>query len=142
MIMKQTAKISILAAPFLLLTVTLLAMFWPVRVSLVLSGHPLARVVSKRQLDVFQYVPIDSMRATAIVFNDERAIGWIYQPMMGYARFVPFIGKPGFDANTSSSANVFVLLPICFWLAVLWCIAQSVVLGCCGLIRAWRSRHS
>jgi hypothetical protein len=62
-----------------------------------LHGRPFARVMPKEKLDIFQFVSTDNLRSRAIVFSDETPIGWIYQPLSGFARFVPFYGRPNFQ---------------------------------------------
>jgi len=68
-----------------------------VRLSLISQGHPFAHIVPKSRLNIFDYVPIDNFRNAGIVFadgSDKKAIGWVYQPMSGFARFVPFSTTP------------------------------------------------
>jgi len=62
-----------------------------------MHGRPFARVVPKEKLDVLQFVSTDNLRSRAIVFSRKTAVGWIYQPMSGFARFVPFSGTSNFD---------------------------------------------
>jgi len=67
------------------------------RWSLISHGIPFARVVPKEKLNIFQYVKTDNFRARAIVFSGGKVVGWIYQPMFGFARYVRFSATPSFQ---------------------------------------------
>jgi hypothetical protein len=85
------------------------------RLSLALHGHPFANIVAKERLNAFEFVATDNLRSRAIVFSHGKAIGWIYQPMMGLARFVSFSGTPNFDVNGFDTWFDFCLPVAWFW---------------------------
>ena len=92
----RTIRIALLSAPLLgFIFICALPRFC-VRLSLIIYGHPCAQVVPKEKLNVFDFVPTDNFRSRAIVFSKGHAIGWVYQPMSGFARFVPFSAAPNF----------------------------------------------
>ena len=96
------------------------------RWSLILHGRPFARVVPKEKLDVFRFVSTDNLRSRAIVFSDGTAVGWIYQPMFGFARFVPFSGKPSCqDVGDSPGFEDFLLVA---WSFRWWLLAAQALL--------------
>ena len=61
------------------------------RLSLLLNGIPFAKVTKD---DGSKYPQTGNMRNAGIVISNGRAAGWIYQPMLGFARFVPFTDSP------------------------------------------------
>ena len=97
MSLRRTIRFVPLFAPLMLFILLLIAPSYSGRWSLILHGRPFARVVPKEKLDVFQFVSADNLRSRAIVFSDGTAIGWIYQPTLGFARFVPFSDRPSFQ---------------------------------------------
>ena len=97
---RATARTTLIFAPLLVFVLVLALPYYSTRLSLILHAHPFADVVPKQRLDVFKFVSMDNMRSEAIVFSKGVAIGWIYQPMFGFSRFVPFSSKPEFD-NTA-----------------------------------------
>lgn len=94
MSLRRTIRLVSFFTPLVLFVLLLLAPRYSARWSMVLQGHPFARVVPKAQLDIFQYVSTDHLRSRALVFSGGAPIGWIYQPMSGFARFVPFSHPP------------------------------------------------
>ena len=99
MSIRRTVRLVPLSAPLLLFALLLTLPYYSERLSLTLHGHPFARIVSKEKLNVFEFVATDNMRSKAIVFSHGKAIGWIYQPMMGLARFVSFSDSPKFELS-------------------------------------------
>jgi hypothetical protein len=95
--LRRATRFLLLFAPLLLFILILTSAYYSARLSLILHGLPFARVVPKENLDVFQFVSTDNMRSRAIVFSGGRAVGWIYQPMAGFARFVAFSRKSSFE---------------------------------------------
>jgi hypothetical protein len=77
--------------------------------------------------DVFKYVQTDSLRNAGIVVSDGRAVGWIFQPMFGLARFVPFTGTPNLGDVGDDDLWFDYRLPIA-WLWRWWLLAVQVVL--------------
>jgi len=116
-----------LFTPLVLFLLLLLAPHYSSRWSLILQGHPFARIVPKTQLDVFQFVSTDNLRSQAIVFSDQTAIGWIYQPMAGFAEFVPFSGQPSFD-DVSVLHIGFTDFLLVAWSLRWWLIVAEVLL--------------
>src|SRR5712692_5846611 len=94
---RRTIQFVLLFAPLLAFILVLASPHYSSRLSLLLHGRPFARVVPKEKLNVFQFVSTDNIRCAAIVFSRERPVGWICQPMFGFARFVPFSGTPSLD---------------------------------------------
>ena len=116
MLLRRTLRFVLLIAPPLLLLLVFIAPYYSARWSLVLHGCPFARIIPKEKLDVFQYVDMDNMRNRAFVFSDGKAVGWIMQPMSGFARFVPFSGK----RTLVGLADVDVLTDYCLLVAWWW----------------------
>jgi hypothetical protein len=94
MSLRRIIRLVPLFIPLVLFVLLLLAPRYSVRWSMILQGHPFARVIPKEQLDIFQYVSTDHLRSRALVFSGGTPIGWIYQTMSGFARFVPFSHPP------------------------------------------------
>jgi hypothetical protein len=112
-------------APLVLFGLVAAVPFCSARISLTLHGHPFAHVVSKEKLDVFQYVTMDSFQNSAIVFSDDRAIGWIYSPMT-FPRFVPFPAEPNDVDNKTFEAGLFDLaLPLVSYFRWWWLVAME-----------------
>lgn len=98
MSLRRTFRLVPLFAPLLLFALVLTSPYYSARLSLLLHGRPLARVVPKQRLDVFKFVSMDNFACRAIVFSNERAVGWICLPSTGgFASFVPFSDKPNFE---------------------------------------------
>ena len=126
MSLRRTIRFVPLFAPFMLFVLLLIAPHCSGRWSLILHGRPFARVVPKEKLDVFRFVSTDNLRSRAIVFSDGTAVGWIYQPMFGFARFVPFSGKPSFqDVGDSPGFEDFLLVA---WSFRWWLLAAQALL--------------
>jgi hypothetical protein len=109
------------------------------RLSLLLHGMPFARVT---KTDTFKYVQSDNLRNAGIVVSGGRAVGWIYQPMFGIARFVPFTGKPSLDdtgdADLWLDHRLLIVWPWRWWLLA----AQAVLLVFWFGLRQRRVQHS
>jgi len=87
----------------LLLAAILAAPYCSARLSLILSGHPFAKIVPKESLDIFKFVDTDSFACRAVVFSHGQAIGWIMLPSTGgFASFVPFAGKPSLEEGMTA----------------------------------------
>jgi|SRR5436190_8100524 len=97
MSLRRTFRFVPLFVPLLLFILVLTSPYYSGRLSLILHGRPLGRIVPKEKLNVFQFVSTDNMRSRGIVFSDGKEVGWIYQPISGFARFVPFSAKPSFE---------------------------------------------
>jgi hypothetical protein len=104
-----------------------MAPYYSGRWSLILHGYPFARVVPKEKLDVFQFVTTDSLRSRAIVFSDGTAVGWIYQPMSGFARFVPFSSRASFQ-DVGGSHPRFEDFLLIAWSFRWWLLAAQALL--------------
>lgn len=117
-----------LFVPLLMWLLVVTSPYYSERLSLALHGQPFARVVPKEKLDSFQFVQIDNLRCRAIVFSREKAVGWILQPMFGFARFVPFSATPNFPDIEFPDALSDLVLPVS-WSCRLWLLeAQAVFL--------------
>src|SRR5687768_2011962 len=127
MSLRRTIRFVPLFAPLVLFVLLLFAPYCSGRWSLILHGRPLARVVPKEKLDVFQFVSTDNLRSRAIVFCDGTAIGWIYQPMFGFARFVPFSGRPSFQ-DVGDSHPQFEDFLLIAWSLRWWLLAAQMLL--------------
>ena len=126
MSLRRTIRFVPLFTPSLLFVLLLIAPHCSARWSLILHGRPFARVVPKEKLDVFRFVSTDNLRCRAIVFSDGIAVGWIYQPMFGFARFVPFSGKSSFqDVGDSPGFEDFLLVA---WSFRWWLLAAQALL--------------
>jgi hypothetical protein len=68
---------------------------------------------------------MDNFRSTAIVFSRGQAVGWIYEPMSGFARFVPFSGRPSFD--NADMDPWFDGVAILLWFFRPWLIVGQVI---------------
>jgi hypothetical protein len=96
------------------------------RLSLLLHGMPFAHVTKD---DVFNYVKMDNMRNAGIVVSEGQAVGWIYQPMFGFARFIRFTGTPALEVSIDDwDLWTEAILPR-LWLSRWWLLPiQAVVL--------------
>src|SRR5438105_10103729 len=102
MSLRRTFQFAALFAPLLLLALVFTSPYYSARLSLTLHGRPFARVVPKESLDIFKFVSTDSFACRAIVFSNERAVGWICLPSTGgFASFVPFSDKPNLEGGVS-----------------------------------------
>lgn len=99
MSIRRTIGFASVMAPLVLFAFLFTLPFYSQRLSLALHGQSFARIVAKERLNVFELVPTDNVRSKAIVFSHGSAIGWIYQPLSGLARFVAFSGTPNFEVN-------------------------------------------
>jgi hypothetical protein len=103
MSLRRTFRFVTLLAPLLVFALVLMLPFYSARLSLILQGHPFARVVSKKNLDVFKFMSTDSFACRAIVFSNEKAVGWICLPSTsGFAAFVPFSANPNLIGGVTS----------------------------------------
>lgn len=64
------------------------------RTSLAVHGHPFARIVPKEDLDIFQFLRMDSFACQGIAFEGKRPVGWICRPTGSFPYFVPFSSEP------------------------------------------------
>ena len=81
-----------------LVGLSFLADCFMVRIGLAAHGTPFAQIIPKQHfgLRVFDYVDHDSLRAEALVFSHNRAIGWVYHGIDNTRGFVPFTGDRHF----------------------------------------------
>ena len=99
----RLCRFAALLAPLLVFALVLASPYYSARLSLILHGRPFARVVSKENLDIFKFVSTDSLACRAIVFSNEKAVGWICLPSTGgFAAFVPFSAKPNLNDGVLS----------------------------------------
>jgi hypothetical protein len=127
MLLRRTFRVVALLTPLLLFVLVLTLTSHSVRLSLILHGHPFARVVSKERLDIFKFVRTDSFACRAIVFSNEKAVGWI-STAGGFPSFVPFSDKPNLDGD-DASIPWFDLLLMFAWFFRWWLLAaQAIVL--------------
>jgi hypothetical protein len=129
MSLKTRFRFLALFAPSLLFVLALTAPYSSTRLSLVLQGHPFARVVPKEKLNIFEFVSTDSFACRAIVFSRQKAIGWIDLPSTGgFARFIPFSGKPDLGVDGAFSSCFEVLLTM-LWVFRWWLLpVQAIIL--------------
>jgi hypothetical protein len=127
MTLRRTLRFVPLFVPLLLFTLLLMAPYYSGRLSLILHGRPCARVVLKEKIDVFQFVSTDHLRSRGIVFSKGKAIGWVYQPLLGFARFVPFSDKPSFHNASHPQFEDFLSIA---WSVRWWLFAVQVLLLC------------
>jgi hypothetical protein len=98
MSLRRTFQFVALLGPLLVFVLVLMSPYYSARLSLILHGRPFARVVSKENLDIFKFVSTDSFACRAIVFSNEKAVGWICLPSTGgFAAFVPFSANPNLE---------------------------------------------
>jgi hypothetical protein len=121
---------------FLPLTLFIVAMALPfesARITLILHGHPFARVVPKDKLNIFRYVDNDSFACQAIVFSGADAIGWIELPSTGgFPEFVPF--------TTTRSLDEFPIIGIDFCFIILWITRWWFLAGQAIVVLFWKMR--
>ena len=129
MSLRRTFRSVALFAPLLLFALVLASPYFSARLSLILHGRPFARVVPKDRLDVFKFVSTDSFACRAIVFSNEKAVGWICLPSTGgFASFVPFSDKTNFENGVTFDPGFDLPLTIS-WAFRWWLLpAQAVVL--------------
>ena len=127
MSLRRTFRFVALLAPLLFFVLVLTSPYYSARLSLVRHGHPFARVVPKEKLDIFQFVRTDSFACRAIVFSNEKAVGWIFQSSTGgFACFVPFSGTPDV---TGAAFDPWLDLPlVTAWFLRWWLLPVQVVI--------------
>jgi hypothetical protein len=147
--MKQNLKLRIFEFSVIIIIVLVIVLgftmpYYSIRLSLITNGHPFAEVIAKEkiqradggwQTNIFQHEPMNNLRAGAVAFAKGKAIGWIYYPLSGIPRFVPFGYPPnldwmGFDPIYDIG---FILLYVARWPCVMAC---TIVL----LLREYRKR--
>ena len=122
---RKKSRFLLLLLPLVGFCAITMSPYYAGRLSLVLHGHPFAHVTKDRTLD---YVPTDSFRNAGIVLSHGKPIGWVYQPMLGFARFVPFTGPPNLDGSDETDF-VFDYCFLVLWQFRWWFLAaQAVVL--------------
>ena len=92
------ARLTLICAPLIAFALVWALPYGSARLSLLLHGHPFARIVPKNRLNIFEFVPVDNFRAQAIVFSREHAIGFIDDEMSSFPKFVRFSPRPNFDS--------------------------------------------
>jgi hypothetical protein len=100
MSVRDFTKIAGLLVPGCLFIAVCALPYYSDRLSLIEEGLPLAHIVAKEKLNIFDYVDTDFMRAQAIVFSHGKPVGWIYAPMFGLPRYVPFLKPRDFDVSS------------------------------------------
>jgi hypothetical protein len=83
--------------------------------------------VSKEKLDIFKFVSTDSFACRAIVFSNDKAVGWICLPSNGgFASFVPFSDNPNLDGTPFDPGFDFPLMIA--WSLRWWLLPAQVVI--------------
>ena len=135
---RRISRIALLFLPLVGFILIETSPYYAARFSLLLHGIPFAQV-NKR--DALKYVPTDSFRNAGIVISEGRAVGWIYAPMMGFSRFVPFAEIHSLDGP--EKPDPVMDCPILFllwerrWLLL---VAQGVLLIVWGVV-FWRKHR-
>ena len=124
---RRTFRIAALLAPLLLFVFALTLPYSSVRLSLILHGHPFARVVPKEKLDIFQFVQTDSFSYKAVVFSGGKAVGMIDQPIGAFACYEPFPRQP-VSLNDGFPVLLNALLCIVWSLRWFMLLVQAVLL--------------
>jgi hypothetical protein len=84
--------------------------------------------VSKEKLDFFKFVSTDSFACTAIVFSNDKAVGWICLPSTGgFAAFVPFSDNPNLEGGAAFDPWFDFPLMIA-WFLRWWLLPAQVVI--------------
>jgi len=128
MSLRRTFRFVALLAPSLAFALVLASPYYSARLSLILHGRPFARIVPKEKLDIFKFVSTDSFADRAIVFSNDKAVGWICLPSNGgFASFVPFSDNPNVDG---AGFDPWLDLPlVTAWMLRWWLLpAQLVIL--------------
>lgn len=142
MSLRRTLRFVWLLAPLLLFAFVLASPCYSARLSLILHGRPFARVVPKERLDIFKFVSTDSLGCRAIVFSNEKAVGWILLPSTGgFASFVPFSERPNLEDGVAVAPG-FELPLVIAWSFRWWLLAVQVVLLLLWLRMRQRRLHS
>ena len=127
MSLRRTFRFVALLAPLLLFTLVITSPYYSARLSLILHGHPFARVVPKEKLDIFHYVETDGFANHAVVFSSGKAVGMIVQPLGSFAYFEPFSDKPNFEHGTAFQPW-FDLPLLIAWSLRWWLLPAQVIL--------------
>jgi hypothetical protein len=128
MSLRPTFRFVALLAPLLLFALVLTSPYYSTRLSLILHGRPFARVVPRERLDIFKFVSMDSFACRAIVFSNEKAVGWICLPSTGgFPSFVPFSDRPNLE-NAATFDPWFDLPLLIAWSVRWWLLPVQVVL--------------
>jgi hypothetical protein len=114
--------------PLPVFALVLTSPYYSARLSLILHGRPFARVVSKEKLDIFKFVSPDGFACRAIVFSNDKAVGWICLPSTaGFASFVPFSDNPNLEGGAAFDPWFDFPLMIA-WLLRWWLLPAQVVI--------------
>jgi len=124
---RRIFRFATLLGPLLFFVLALTSPYYSARLSLILHGRPFAHVVSKESLDIFKFVSTDSFACRAIVFSNEKAVGWICLPSTGrFASFVLFSDKPSLEGRVFDPWFDWPLLIA--WSLRWWLLPAQVVL--------------
>ena len=85
------SRLTLICAPLIAFALVCALPYGAARLSLVLHGHPFARIVPKDRLNIFDFVPVDNFCAQAVVFSHENAIGYIDDEMSSFPQFMPLL---------------------------------------------------
>lgn len=130
----------VLFTPLLLFAAILALPHNSARLSLMLHGHPFAKVVPKSSADIFQIVPTDNFACRALVFSHRKPIGWIMLPSTGgFESFIPFTEKPNLREVTPDTL-LFQLFLTLAW-ACRWWLLLFQVLMLAFWLRLCRKKH-
>jgi hypothetical protein len=124
----RTTRLALLFMPLLAFVLAWGLPCHSARLSLVFHGLPLARVVPKEKLDVFQFVKTDSLASRGIVFSKGKAVGWICEPLMASAQYIPFSDHRSFDGFDRFDLRFNLAMLIAWGTRRWWLPLQAVVL--------------
>ena len=125
---KRHRRLVAILLPTLLLVFLLTSPHSSTRLSLILQGHPFARVLPKQQLNIFDFVETDNFACRAIVFSGNKPIGWICLPSTGgFPGFVPFSERPNFSDDVGPWYLWFDSLLIVAWTFRWWLLTIQAV---------------
>src|SRR6266853_5894481 len=115
---RRIFRFATLLGPLLFFVLALTSPYYSARLSLILHGRPFAHVVSKESLDIFKFVSTDSFACRAIVFSNEKAVGWIcLLSTGGFASFVPFSDKRNLEGGDPwFDVPLLIAWSLCWWL--------------------------
>ena len=126
MSLRRTFRFVVLLAPLLAFALVLMSPY-SARLSLILHGRPFARIVPKEKLDIFKFVSTDSFQDRAIVFSDDKAVGWICLATLGgFASFVPFSDNP--NVEDVPFETWFQLPLMTAWMLRWWLLPAQIVI--------------
>ena len=131
MSLRRTIRRFLFLTPLLLFAMLVELPQYSARLSLVQHGYPFANLTPCYKIDVYKLMSNYNVRVRSIAFSDGKPVGYIYQGIIGLARFEPIsndtspegvgVYDPCFDGRLITAWSWrWWLLAVQFLLLLLW----------------------